>query len=341
LNPGALKLAERGHASREPRRGPGPDLSRALPPAFRSESASGGRGGRFGRARSVHVVVVDDRNPARQRRAVRAGFHATRHSHRRAAAAPARCSYRLVANVSPNRVSDDRNGRLAIVWVGTELVPAFPQERAVRDVNHPESGCYTSHMANSAFGAERADELLFALGEQLAAASQRFDLVVIGGSALLALGLVERATRDVDVLALVGAEGLIPADPLPEPLAGARDRVAQDFGLPAGWLNPGPTELLRFGLPDGFLSRVETRTYGSALTVFYAGRLDQIHLKLYAMVDQGAGRHEADLRALEPTSAELLSAARRTRTHDPSEGFRQELVAVLAHLGVTDADLDA
>jgi hypothetical protein len=59
------------------------------------------------------------------------------------------------------------------------------------------------------------------------------------------------------------------------------------------------------------------------------------------MVDQGAGRHEADLRALEPTSAELLSAARRTRTHDPSEGFRQELVAVLAHLGVTDADLDA
>jgi hypothetical protein len=196
-------------------------------------------------------------------------------------------------------------------------------------------------MTNSAFGAERADELLFALGEQLAAASQQFDLVVIGGSALLALGLVERATRDVDVLALAGAEGLIPADPLPEALAEARDRVAQDFGLPAGWLNPGATELLRFGLPDGFLSRVETRTFGPALTVLYAGRLDQVHFKLYAMVDQGAGRHEADLRALEPTREELLSAARWTRTHDPSEGFRQELVAVLAHLGVTDADLDA
>jgi hypothetical protein len=86
---------------------------------------------------------------------------------------------------------------------------------------------------------------------------------------------------------------------------------------------------------------VETRTYGPALTVLYAGRLDQVHFKLYAMVDQGAGRHEADLRALEPTREELLSAARWTRTHDPSEGFRQELVAVLAHLGVTDADLDA
>ncbi len=192
-----------------------------------------------------------------------------------------------------------------------------------------------------AFGADRADELLGALGEQLSAAGQRFDLVVIGGSALLALGVVERATRDVDVLALATGEGLVPADPLPRALAEARDRVARDFGLPADWLNPGPTELLRFGLPDGFLSRVETRSYGPALTVRYAGRLDQIHFKLYAMVDQGAGRHEADLRALEPTADELLSAARWTRTHDPSEGFRQELEAALAHLGVTDADLDA
>lgn len=190
------------------------------------------------------------------------------------------------------------------------------------------------------FGAELADELLSALGEQLAAAEQQFDIVVIGGSALLALGLVERATRDVDVLALAAAEGLVPADPLPTGLAQARDRVARDFGLQADWLNPGPTELLRLGLPEGFLSRVETRAYGPALTVRYAGRLDQIHFKLYAMVDQGAGRHEADLKALEPTADELLSAARWTRTHDPSEGFLQELEAALAHLGVVDTDVD-
>jgi hypothetical protein len=196
-------------------------------------------------------------------------------------------------------------------------------------------------MTNSTFGAERADELLGALGEQLEAAGQRFDLVVIGGSALLALGLVVRTTRDVDVLAIAGPEGLVPADPLPSALAQARDRVAQDFGLPTDWLNPGATELLRLGLPDGFLSRVETRRYGPALTIRYAGRFDQIHFKLYAMVDQGAGRHEADLRALDPTADELVAAGRWTRTHDPSEGFREELVAILAHLGGTDADLDA
>jgi len=196
-------------------------------------------------------------------------------------------------------------------------------------------------MQSAAFGADRADELLGALGEQLAALGQRFVLVVIGGSALLALGLVQRATRDVDVLAIAAAEGLVPADPLPPALAQARDLVAQDFGLPADWLNPGPSDLLRLGLPEGFLSRVETRGYGAALTVRYAGRLDQIHFKLYAMVDQGAGRHETDLRTLQPTAEELGRAARWTRTHDPSEGFRQELEAVLAHLGVADADLDA
>ena len=59
------------------------------------------------------------------------------------------------------------------------------------------------------------------------------------------------------------------------------------------------------------------------------------------MVDQGAGKHEADLRALDPTRDELLAAARWTRTHDPSDGFREQLVAALAYLGVDDVRLDA
>jgi len=196
-------------------------------------------------------------------------------------------------------------------------------------------------MTDQPFGADQAGELLHSLGEQLAAAGAQFDLVVIGGSALLALGLVARTTRDVDVLAILRGETLAPADPLPPELAIARDRVARDFGLPSDWLNPGPTELLRFGLPDGFLARIETRTYGGSLTIRYASRLDQIHFKLYAMVDQGAGRHEADLRALAPSAAELRAASRWARTHDPSEGFRQELEAALAHLGLVDVDLDA
>jgi len=153
------------------------------------------------------------------------------------------------------------------------------------------------------------------------------------------LGLVQRVTRDVDVVALASGGELIPADPLPPALADALARVARDFGLQPDWLNAKPAGLLDFGLPVGFMSRVTTRVYGPFLTVHFASRLDQIHFKLYALVDNRAVRHEADLNALRPTRKELVDAARWARTHDPSDGFRQMLVATLAHLGVTDADV--
>lgn len=184
-----------------------------------------------------------------------------------------------------------------------------------------------------------ADRLLSALGEQLAAANERFELVVIGGSGLLALGLIERSTRDVDLLALRAGNELSSARPLPSVLEAARDRVARDFSLPTDWLNAGPTELLELGLPEGFIDRLERRDYGDSLTVYFASRYDQIHFKLYALVDQGPGKHEADLRALSPTGEELLAAAHWSRSHDPSEGYAQMLRDVLTHLGVDDVDL--
>ena len=186
---------------------------------------------------------------------------------------------------------------------------------------------------------EAADRLLSALGEQVAALGQRFELIVVGGSGLLALGLIERATRDVDLIALRSGDELRRAKPLPALLEAARDRVARYFALPADWLNPGPTDLLELCLPDGFIDRLERRDYGDSLTVYFASRFDQIHFKLYAVVDQGPGKHEADLRALSPTEEELVKAARWSRSHDPSEGYEQVLREVLTHMGVSDADL--
>jgi hypothetical protein len=184
-----------------------------------------------------------------------------------------------------------------------------------------------------------AARLFVALGEQLAAVGERYELVVIGGSGLLALGIIERSTRDVDLLALRSGDKLNSAEPLPKKLASARDRVARDFSLPVDWLNPGPTDLLTLGLPDGFINRLERRDYGDSLSVYLASRYDQIHFKLYALVDQGPGKHEDDLRALSPTEEELLAAAHWSRSHDPSEGYAQMLRGVLTHLGVDDVDL--
>jgi hypothetical protein len=156
----------------------------------------------------------------------------------------------------------------------------------------------------------QTERLFAALGEQLETQGARIELVVIGGSALLAIGLISRPTLDVDIVALLQAGRLSDPRPLPEALLAARDRVARDFGLQEGWLNPGPASLLDFGLPGGFLERLESRTYGSALRVHFASRFDQIHFKLYAMADGTAGKHEADLRELNPSRDELVAAAR-------------------------------
>lgn len=185
------------------------------------------------------------------------------------------------------------------------------------------------------------DKILSALGEQVAAAStEHFDLVVCGGSALNALGLVSRTTKDVDVLAVVKHKSLDKlvlesAKPLPAPILNAAQKVERDFRLPDGWINPGPTSALDFGLPTGLLDRCEKREYGPSLTVRFLSRYDQIHFKLYAAVDQG-GKHYEDLLVLKPTSKEIEAAARWSMTHDVSDGFKLMLKTLIEKMGFSD-----
>ncbi len=186
-----------------------------------------------------------------------------------------------------------------------------------------------------------ANKLLAALGDQVHARGEHFSIAVVGGSALLALELTSRATTDVDVVGLLDGTTLTSAQPLPDGLLQAARVVARDFTLTESWLNAGPTSLLEFGLPDGFYERAERRQYGPGLSVAFASRLDQIHLKLYATVDQGVGKHLTDLRALEPTAGELLSAAAWSEAHDISEGYRDELTRILTYLGVDRGPADA
>ena len=185
---------------------------------------------------------------------------------------------------------------------------------------------------------ETIDLLLGALADQLQVLGSHAEIVVIGGSALTALGLVRRATGTWTSSRSPRMANCASPSPCRHPWW-PRAAVAADFGLDENWLNAGPTDLLKWGLPEAFMSRVVTRSYGTALVVHFAGRFDQIHFKLFAMVDQGGGRHEADLRALSPTPGELAAAARWSTTQDPSPGYRSVLVDALRVLGVDDADL--
>lgn len=186
------------------------------------------------------------------------------------------------------------------------------------------------------------DTALSALAEQLeSAGAEPAELVVCGGSALQVLGLIDRATRDVDVLAIVrrvreGELDLISAEPLPEVMVESAAIVARDLVLPENWLNPGPTDLLTHGLPKGLVERLESRRYGSRLLIHFIGRFDQICLKTYAVVNGGGGRHLSDLATLQPSKEEMLSAAQWCLTQDASEVFPTIVRSFLEQTGYAD-----
>ena len=100
---------------------------------------------------------------------------------------------------------------------------------------------------------QRIEELLAAVGELLQQESHSCSIVVVGGASLNLLGLLERTTKDVDVVARVEKKGgrriFVQPDPLPEPLEKAIATVARDFGLPTDWMNTRVATQWPQGLP--------------------------------------------------------------------------------------------
>lgn len=177
------------------------------------------------------------------------------------------------------------------------------------------------------------DAALTAVGDLLEERKHRLEVVAIGGGSLLLLGLIERPTKDLDLVAIKVGETLVKPIPMPAALSEAAADVGKVMKLPTDWLNAGPAAMLDLGLPEGFLERTIRREY-AGLVIYLASRYDQICFKLYAAADDSPrGKHFADLRQLAPTSDELRRAAAWTVTHDPSDGFRSILDQVLAALG--------
>jgi hypothetical protein len=168
--------------------------------------------------------------------------------------------------------------------------------------------------------------------------SSSFALVVCGGTALSAMHLIQRTTKDVDIVALMDSRNqLVDPAPLPEELLVAAKEVADTLNLSQDWLNNGPSSgdggLFRLGLPDGFKERLVKNYQGEKLTVYLVSRLDQIHFKLYAAVDQFGSYHASDLKQLSPSDEELLGAVRWATTHGSSEGFREATKLFLQEFG--------
>lgn len=198
--------------------------------------------------------------------------------------------------------------------------------------------CYALDM----MGKDNLEKALRTLGAVLESRGVSSRILVAGGSSLLLLGLIDRPTADLDVIGLATGDRYVKAETLPAPLAEAAREVGAALGLADNWLNTGPASLFDFGLPEGYEQRVSVHQYGS-LEVHVPGRVDLLAFKLYAAVDHSGAReskHLNDLKDMQPTPDELLTAARWTRTHDPSDGYKGELVKVLASLNVEALDHD-
>lgn len=187
------------------------------------------------------------------------------------------------------------------------------------------------------FVATELEHALDLLGQLLQDRGHHFEVAAIGGGGLLLIGIIDRPTKDLDLVALVDGTTLVSIEgSLPNALDEAVADVARVLNLPENWVNAEPASLLRFGLPDGFRNRLERRAYGG-LVVWLASRIDQIYFKVYAAADGAPkGKHHVDLQRLKPTPDELQAAARWAKTHDPSKGFAMMVTGVLKAFGVTD-----
>src|SRR2546427_4598554 len=179
-------------------------------------------------------------------------------------------------------------------------------------------------------GKSDIEKALRAVGEILASEGHAYAIVVVGGAALNLLGIVERTTTDVDILAFAHVrpgqpdELFRPPEPMPEPLTRAARAVARDMGLEQDWLNKGPSLQWETGLPPGLVHRIHWRHYTS-LAVGVADRQDLILFKLFAAADSAGTEsvHYQDLLALRPTGQELDAAIAWVSTQDASLVFAE------------------
>ena len=144
-------------------------------------------------------------------------------------------------------------------------------------------------------------KVLQTLDERLASS---FDIILIGGAAMILHFEASRATRDVDVLVLRGD--------LTE-LRRAVKIVAREYGLPEDWMSDAAKGFADI-LPPDFYHRLAPLTFPLRRLRLYAlGRPEQVAMKIVALREQ-------DLEDLELLLPQL------------SEEERRELVTIMHHV---------
>jgi hypothetical protein len=116
--------------------------------------------------------------------------------------------------------------------------------------------------------------LLTALSKLDGRLAAPFDVVIIGGAAMILHFGASRATRDVDVIVLKGD---------PRKLRAAVRAISADMGLPDDWLNDGVKGFASV-LPPDFRDRLQRLVYPfEHLGLYVLGLPDQVTMKIVAL----------------------------------------------------------
>jgi len=154
-------------------------------------------------------------------------------------------------------------------------------------------------------------KVILEFDEFLAEHGLRFEGIVIGGGALRLLEIVNRATKDIDIL-----------DPeIPEEIKRAASKFIightndKNERLMNDWFNNGPKSLCNL-LPKGWRDRAELCFSGKALSLKTLNRSDLVLSKLFAFCDRETDLH--DLLKMKVTDEELKASESWVKYQDAS-----------------------
>jgi len=147
-----------------------------------------------------------------------------------------------------------------------------------------------------------------------------FETTVVGGAALVMMGVVNRATKDVDCLTPV----------IPLQITNAIKEFAKNEKLEEDWFNSGPASLAK-DLPAGWQGRRVPLFRGKALVLITLGRLDLLRAKIFALLDRQQDLN--DCLAMKPRPDELRTCYPWLRERDLNEMWPEHVRTTLLMLG--------
>lgn len=167
-------------------------------------------------------------------------------------------------------------------------------------------------------------EIIAAFDAFLAKRGLELHATIVGGAALSLLGVIERETKDCDVL-----QPILSDDVAAAALAFAVEQREAGQVLRDDWLNNGPSSLVN-DLPDSWQARLQPAFSGTAIEMQSLGRLDLIRVKVWALCDRGLDL--PDCLALAPTAAELGAISNWLEAQDTNPDWPAHVQSVLADL---------